>query len=139
MLKAGSRLTGPKLWRLGPGLVLIVLSGCSHPVEQYHADDPGNILNGPARAIGLLPEPVQPKDFVVAGRPTEVQYMPVGIKPPDHPIKPKKPDEVKAMEKELDAARAAQEIKQGIDPNAKPVKAPKKPVPEKPTSPDATQ
>ncbi|RFB80978.1 hypothetical protein [Methylovirgula sp. 4M-Z18] len=127
------------LARLSLFCVLAGLAGCSHPPEKYEPDAPANVLNGPARAVGWLPDPVQPKDFVVAGRPSEVQYMPVGIKPPDHPVKPLKGDQVKQLEQSLDAARAAQEKAQGIDPNPPPAKkGPKKPQPDVPPQTPAT-
>jgi hypothetical protein len=131
----GCGLRMRRLERLGLGLMFAMLAGCSHPPQKYEPDAPGNVLNGPARWVGWLPEPVQPQDFVVAGRPNEVQYMAVGVKPNDHPIKPRKPDEVKQLEKELDTARSAQEKAQGIDPNPPPVKKQKKPKPDDTTQP----
>ena len=50
-------------------------------------------------------------DFVEQARPKssgEYEYMPVGAKHPASPIKAKTPDQVKAAEAELDAARDAQ-------------------------------
>ena len=81
MRRDGCRMAKRRFGQMGVGLMLVMLAGCSHPVEKYEPDAPGNVLNGPARWIGWLPEPTQPKDFVVAGRPSEVQYMPVGVKP----------------------------------------------------------
>lgn len=50
-------------------------------------------------------------DFVEASRPASVDYLPVGVSAPPRSTRPRTPDEVKAMEAELAAARAAQDAR----------------------------
>jgi hypothetical protein len=59
-----------------------------------------------AKTIGLVTDPGEPQDFVVKTRPTDEQdYIPIGRKEFDHPIKAKTPAELKAMEADFDSVK----------------------------------
>jgi hypothetical protein len=83
-----------------------------------------NPLADLARAAKLVPDPVEPKDFVKRTRPATTDFLPIGIVPKAHDLKVKTPAEVKAMEQELDNARAVQDRIAGRKPAAKPSKPP---------------
>ncbi len=53
----------------------------------------------------------QRPDFVEASRPASLDYMPVGVSAPPRATRNKTPDQVKAMEAELDGLRGAQEAR----------------------------
>jgi hypothetical protein len=56
-----------------------------------------------AKTIGIATDPAEPQDFVVKTRPTDAQdYIPIGRKEFEHPIKIKTPAELKAMEAGFD-------------------------------------
>ncbi|MEJ1938743.1 hypothetical protein WDZ92_51765, partial [Nostoc sp. NIES-2111] len=63
-------------------------------------------VHGLAVAVGAATEPPEPPDFVKASRKGETDYMAVGVTPPDRKIQPRKGDDVKKLESELEATRA---------------------------------
>jgi len=85
---------------------------------------PANPLADLARAAKLVPDPVEPKDFVKKTRPANTDFLPIGMIPKARDLKVKTPAEVKAMEQELDNARAAQDRIAGRRPTAKAAKPP---------------
>jgi hypothetical protein len=99
----------------------LIGSGLLSLAEEAPA--PANPLADIARAAKLVPDPVEPKDFVKKTRPATTDFLPIGIVPKERDVKVKTPDEIKAMEHELDSARAVQDRIAG----RKPVDKPKKP------------
>ncbi len=89
-----------------------------------NAAAPANPLADLARAAKLIPDPVEPKDFVKKTRPANTDFLPIGMIPKARDLKVKTPTEVKAMEQELDNARAVQDRIAGRKPAAKPAKPP---------------
>jgi len=81
------------------------LGGCSSPLPE------DNILRGPARLVGLSTTVGEPKDFVVASRRGDGDYIPVGVTPPQHKIKPKTPAELAAYENTLNQRRQQAEAR----------------------------
>jgi hypothetical protein len=86
------------------------------------------------RALNLKAKIAPAPDFVVKSRrpPGKVDYLPVGTKHPDRPVKVLTPAEVAATETDLDAARVAQQRRAGIKPAPVPEKTKKaaaKPIP----------
>ncbi|MGA2794327.1 MAG: hypothetical protein ABSE69_12500 [Roseiarcus sp.] len=70
------------------------------------APDDG-ITKNIAKKVGLATDPGQPQDFVVKARPAGAQeYIPVGRKGFVREIKVKTPEELKAIEADLEAVRA---------------------------------
>ncbi len=71
------------------------------------------IANNPISAILQGPKlwttRKEPEDWVKQTRPKEMHYMPVGVTPPDHPLKVKTQDELDAEKADLDAALANME------------------------------
>jgi hypothetical protein len=87
---------------LATGLIALLggaLGGCSSPLPE------DNVLRGPARLVGLATTVGEPKDFVVASRRGEGNYIPIGVTPPEHKIKPKTPAELAAYENTLNQRR----------------------------------
>ena len=68
---------------------------------SQEADNP---LQDLARKAKLLPEPVEPKEFVKQLRPAQTDFLPIGMMPPARPLKVKSPEELKAMQADLEAA-----------------------------------
>jgi len=62
-------------------------------------------------SAGAGPGVVTRPDFVEASRPANVGYMPVGVSAPVRPVPKKTAEEVKKMEAELGATRAAHEAR----------------------------
>ena len=61
-----------------------------------------------AKTIGIATDPGEPADFVVKGRPEgEEDYIPIGRKEFEHPIKAKTPAELKAMQADFDAVKVS--------------------------------
>jgi hypothetical protein len=60
-----------------------------------------------AKKLGLTTDPGEPQDFVIKSRPTGPQeYIPAGRKPFVHENKAKTPDELQAIDADMDAVRA---------------------------------
>jgi hypothetical protein len=72
------------------------------------ADAPNDgIVRTVAKKLGLATDPGQPQDFVIKSRPTgPLDYIPAGRKPFVHDNKVKTPDELKALDDDLDATLA---------------------------------
>jgi hypothetical protein len=65
------------------------------------------ILKTIAKKVGLATDPSQPQDFVVKTRPAGAQdFVPVGRKEFEREIKVKTPEELKAIDDDLEAVRA---------------------------------
>lgn len=86
--------------RLVPmAVAALVLAGC-----QSAGDGTG--LRGPATSFGLATTVPQPKDFVVASRPTgDLAYVPVGRGGVDRPINARNVAASQELERDLDRAR----------------------------------
>lgn len=120
-------------------LALSVAAGVAHAGQLTSAPQPNNydnpiavILEGPK----LWTTPGDPKGWVSATRPPKdkIEFMPVGVTPPDHHVKAKTPGELAAAKADLDATRAA------LDDLAahKPTIAPIGPPPPPPVRPQLT-
>jgi hypothetical protein len=83
------------------GMSLSLLWGATAPVFGQETDNP---LMALARKAKLVPEPVEPKDFVKQSRPAETNFLPVGVMPPERQLKVKSSEELKAMRADLEAA-----------------------------------
>jgi hypothetical protein len=101
------------------GLIAAGLSGCSTPLPE------DNVLRGPARLVGLATTVGEPKDFVVASRRGDEQYIPVGVTPPQHKIKPKTPAELATYEKTLNQRRQRTQASARPAPPFKPLQQPR--------------
>lgn len=67
-----------------------------------------NIVKQAFKAFGFATDPGPPQDFVVQTRPPAVgDYVPVGRKAFKRDVKAKTPDELKAMQADFDAVKAA--------------------------------
>lgn len=112
------------LMRVGcTAVVLPLLAGCGGSSPSPITDS----LTGTA----LGPKAYDPKGFVVETRPTQQDYMPVGVTPPARSIKPKTAAELAAEKASLDAqAQAATASGAAIQAEGARVKAaaPRKPV-----------
>jgi hypothetical protein len=109
-------------------------------VEAVIANNPiSAILQGPK----LWTETQDPEDWVKATRPKEPSdYMPVGVTPPQHPLRVKTPAELAATKAALEAARAAMEKRLGRRPvpaSAGSSPRPKPPYPDKGNPPAAAE
>jgi hypothetical protein len=85
------------------------------------------------RSLGLKAKTAPVPDFVTKSRPdvNKLNYMPVGSKHPERPVKVMTPAEIAATTADLDASRVAQQRKAGVKPVPvpdKPKKADKKPT-----------
>ena len=116
------------------GIVLAALvlgfGGClgtsSAQAEDSHSFD--SVL----QMLNLKAPPGTTPDFVEKTRPGATDYLPIGTKHAERPIKKKSPTDVKAAEAELDAARAQQERRAGLRPAAPASATPKKRAARKP-------
>lgn len=88
--------------RVLAAVTLTVLSACSGDV---------NPVRDAVVATGIASGPKEGQDFVRATRRAGIDYMPVGVSAPDRTIRKKTPEEVKALEAELDAARSGNEAR----------------------------
>ncbi|PSC06341.1 hypothetical protein SLNSH_03390 [Alsobacter soli] len=57
-------------------------------------------------------------DFVEKSRPQSMDYMPVGVVPPARSVKPRTPDQVKALEAEMEGTRKRHDALGGRKPPA---------------------
>jgi hypothetical protein len=107
-----------------------------------------NIVKQAFKVFGFATDPGPPQDFVVQTRPpADADYVPVGRKAFVRDIKPKTPDQLKAMQADFDAVKAAHDaLRANFPPAAQAVAAaeaakaakagqPKKPPP-KPAAPE---
>ena len=64
------------------------------------------IVRSIAKKLGLATDPGRPQDFVIQSRPAgPLEYIPAGRRPFVHDNKAKTPDELKALDAEMDAVR----------------------------------
>lgn len=108
--------------RYGRTLALIGLLTSPVLAQEGFGDHP---VDSVLKALDLKTDVGPAPDFVETSRPkTEEDFVPVGQQHPTRPIKVKTHDELKAMESELDAARARQDKLAGRKPPPdKPAKA----------------
>jgi hypothetical protein len=106
--------------RLAHGCVVMALGlslcGC---VTAGHDESASAPLKPLAKMAGFATDPPEAADFVKASRPTaDLTYMPVGVTPsgPKMDAKRLTPDELKALQDDLDAARAKNAAASGINP-----------------------
>jgi hypothetical protein len=78
----------------------LVLAGCSGDM---------NPVRDALVSTGVTPQATPAPDFVVESRPASIDYQPVGSAAPARTTPAPKPDQVKAVEAELDAVRARNE------------------------------
>lgn len=78
----------------------------SRKIESFHASQiPA--ARTIAKKLGMATDPGEPADFVVKSRPVDEQnFIPIGRKETDQPIKAKTPAELKAMEADFDKVKA---------------------------------
>jgi hypothetical protein len=120
----GKEMTRVRLPAVEALMVVGALVASSMAGLAEEAPAPTNPLADLARAAKLVPDPVEPKDFVKKTRPASTDFLPIGIVPKARDVKVKTPAEVKAMEQELDQARAVQDRIAGRKPPSKPAKPP---------------
>jgi hypothetical protein len=131
-------------------ILLFLLLALGLVGESAHAGDDApasapvddNIVKRAFKVFGFATDPGRPQDFVVETRPkAKGDYIPIGRKPFERKIKPKTPDELKAMQDGFDKVKAAHDaLRANFPPAAQAVAAaeaakaaktgqPKKPVP----------
>jgi hypothetical protein len=79
------------------------------PAEQPAAGQDDGIVKNVLKALNVATDPGEPKDFVRAARPAKSeddQYVPVFRQNTEHKAKLLTPDQLKAMESELDDAQS---------------------------------
>jgi hypothetical protein len=109
-------------------LLVLALTAAAATSAQDAEKKETNPLIDFARKVKLLPDPVEPKDFVKQTRPAQTDYLPVGVVPPERDLKVKTAEELKAMEAGLDKARSRHDKISGrpppkVKPLAKPAPA----------------
>jgi hypothetical protein len=84
-----------------------------------------NLFKTIFKTVGMATDAGPPQDFVVKARPPgEKEYIPVGRKAFERPIKAKTPDEVKAVQTDLDAVNASHDaLRSSFPPAAQAVAA----------------
>lgn len=91
--------------------------------QDAPANPPPNdgVIKEVLKKVGLAVDPGPPADFVLKSRPAiPGDYVPVGRKPYEHPIKAKTADELKALEADLDKVKTQHDaIRSGFPPAAK--------------------
>jgi hypothetical protein len=90
--------------RLTVWMSLMTLPLLGSGASKVFGQETDNPLREIARKAKLLPETVEPKDFVKQSRPAQTDFLPVGVTPPGRPLKVKSPEELKAMQADLEAA-----------------------------------
>jgi len=112
-------------WRLALAvLVSLAAAGCQS------SGDSG--VKSAAQAAGFATTVGESKPFVSAQRPGQLEYMPVGVTPPQRDIKPKTAKELAAYERSLEAQRVSSQQKAAKPPpKFKPLQQPRQlpPVP----------
>ncbi|MGV6871132.1 hypothetical protein ACUSIJ_00340 [Pseudochelatococcus sp. B33] len=79
--------------------VMLTCAGCA-------ADGP---VHGVAKATGFATDTPEAADFVQATRAEQLDYRPVGVKPPDRGHAPLTAEEIDALKADLDQRRARNE------------------------------
>jgi hypothetical protein len=116
MQEGNSTMSPVRRLQLDPirsGMVLMAMLGFSgftpamsqEGAKETATQNSSNPLLDIARKAKLLPEPIEPKDFVKQSRPAQTDFLPVNTMPADRKLKVKTTDELKAMQAELEAAR----------------------------------
>ena len=77
----------------------LLLSACTSSGDSLTL----NPVRSLAETTGFATTPPPAADFVQGSRQTDATYMAVGVTPPARPIAPKTPEQIKAMENELDS------------------------------------
>jgi hypothetical protein len=72
--------------------------------------------------VGAATDVPDPPDFIKSSRKGDADYMAVGITPPDRKLQPRKGDDVKKLENELESTRSQHDRLAGRKPPAKPAK-----------------
>jgi hypothetical protein len=91
-------------------LALGLAGSAARAGDDAPADAPANdgFLKQAFKVFGFATDPGPPQDFVVKTRPPAVgDYVPAGRKAFNRDVKTKTPDELKAMETDFDAVKAA--------------------------------
>ncbi|MDJ1156894.1 hypothetical protein QNA08_01380 [Chelatococcus sp. SYSU_G07232] len=83
--------------------------GAAMAVSALVAGCGANPVRDVAVSTGFGAKPPEPAGFVKESRSAEVDYLPIGQRQPPRRIKPKTPEEAKALEEQLDAQRKANE------------------------------
>lgn len=80
-------------------LVLLSCAGCAS----------GGAVHNVAKATGFATDAPESADFVKATRTEQLNYRPVGVKPPDRAQAPFTTEEIDALKADLDSKRARNE------------------------------
>lgn len=89
----------PSLTGFVLSLTLFVCAGCA-----------GNSpVRGLATTTGFATDTPEGADFVKQTRPAQLEYRPVGVKPPERAMKPMTEEELKGLEGSLEARRNSNE------------------------------
>jgi hypothetical protein len=111
-------------WAVWLAVLGVALSG---PAARAGDDAPSDdsLVKKTFKLFCFATDPQTPQDFVVETRPAvKGDYVPVGRKPLEHPIKVKTPDELKAMQADFDAVKAAHDVlRSNFPPSAQAVAA----------------
>ena len=97
-------------------LIVMVLAACATSGQDQKAESPFHSL---AVWAGVATNAAPSADFVVASRPKEkLDYMPVGVTPAAPKVNAKKltPEELKALEDNLEATRLKNAAAGGVTP-----------------------
>lgn len=94
-----NRLSSPPRALLLAYVVGMAVSACTTAGE----DTATNPVRGLAETTGFATTPPPPADFVRSTRQPDATYLPVGVTPPPREIAPKTPEQIKAMESDLDS------------------------------------
>jgi outer membrane biosynthesis protein TonB len=87
---------------LGAALLGLFATACT----EANSPASNKAIHGLAVTVGAAAEAPEPADFVKASRKGQADYLPVGITPPGRTLQPRKGDDVKKLEDELEATRA---------------------------------
>ncbi len=107
----------------GAKLYLVAMAGLTLAACATTGQDERNTSASPFKSLavwaGFATNAEEPADFVKANRTKgKLDYLPVGVTPPDPKIKAKKltPEELKALEDDLEAARQKNATSGGVAP-----------------------
>lgn len=94
----------------------LLLSGCATTASERKSS--GNAFKDLAIWAGFATNAEEPADFVKETRPTDLKYMPMGVTPagPKKNARKLTPEELKALEDQLEAARLKNEAVGGQTP-----------------------
>ncbi len=108
--------TQPILMAIGALMAMATLSGCATTATETKTG--GDPLRSLAVWAGFATNAEEPADFVKATRPATLDFTPVGVTPagPKKNARKLTPEELKALEAELEAARAKNEAVGSVTP-----------------------